>query len=89
MAVETYLHWHQKLFSPEQSVVNWLRLSQFQSQFCIKLRRGGQVRSRRQLPQNIRHLEIRPEAGAKILERAANLSGKVFHKFCRLQQTFR
>ena len=42
-----------------------------------------------QLPNNVRQLEIRPEAAAEILERATNLSGKIFHKFCRLQQTLR
>jgi hypothetical protein len=42
-----------------------------------------------QLPENVRHLEIWPEAAAEILERATKLSGKVFHKFCRLQQNLR
>jgi hypothetical protein len=41
------------------------------------------------LAKNVRKFEIRPEAGAEILQRAANLSGEVFHKFCRLQQTLR
>jgi hypothetical protein len=39
-----------------------------------------------QLPKNVRQFEIWPEACAKILKSAANLSGKVFHEFCRLQQ---
>ena len=34
-------------------------------------------------------LEIRPEAGAEILQRATDFRGKVFHEFCRFQQTFR
>ena len=42
-----------------------------------------------QLPKNVRQFEIRPEAAAEILECATDLSGKVFHKFCRLQQTLR
>jgi hypothetical protein len=42
-----------------------------------------------QLAKNVRQLEIRPEAAAELPERAANLSGKVFHKFCRLKQAFR
>ena len=42
-----------------------------------------------QLPKNVRQFEIRPEAAAEILERASDLSGKVFHKLCRLQQTLR
>ena len=42
-----------------------------------------------QLAKNVRQLEIRPEAGAEILERATDFRGKVFHEFCRFQQTFR
>ena len=42
-----------------------------------------------QLPKNVRQLEIRPEAATEILKRAIDLSGKVFDKFCRLQQTLR
>ena len=42
-----------------------------------------------QLTKNVRELEIRPEAAAEILKRATDFGGKVFHEFCRLQQTLR
>ena len=42
-----------------------------------------------QLPKNIRHLEIRPEAAAKILQRTTDFRGKVFYEFRGLQQTLR
>jgi hypothetical protein len=44
---------------------------------------------RRAISENVRQLEIRPEGAAEVLERAADLGGKVFHKFCGLQQTLR
>jgi hypothetical protein len=67
---------------------HWLRLPQFQSPFCVNFG-GGHVMRETRLAKNVRKFEIRPGAAAEILQRATDLSGKVFHKFCRLQQTLR
>jgi hypothetical protein len=67
---------------------HWLRLPRFKAR-AAQISARGYVICEAQLAKNVRQLEIWPEAAAEILERAANLSGKVFHKFSRLQQTLR
>ena len=67
---------------------HWLRLPQFQA----VLRKLGREGTRGAKP-NYRKMSVSLKSGQKLvprfLERAANLGGKVFHKFCRLQQTLR
>jgi hypothetical protein len=68
MAVEIYLYWHRRLSSPAQKPV------------LLKLRREGTLYAK----PDYRRMSVslkRPEAGAEILQHAANLSGKVLHEF--------
>ena len=47
MAVETYLHWHQKLSSRAPMLIErclWLRLPKFQSPFCVTSAGGHLMR---------------------------------------------
>ncbi len=74
MAVETYLHWHQKLSSLAPMLIErclWLRLPKFQSPFCVTSA-GGHLMRETQLSKNVRQFEILPEAVAEILKSATD-----------------